>query len=297
MLKGCGLSILLSVATYFWVNELIKNTPLEEHIWIPIVLAVGMLAFIGNIWGVFIAFSQKKSLGKLEDGKISGISGRISCKGSPIEGPFSKKPAIYVEYKAITFIGSSKNRREIGYYGLKSVKEAYVSSYQGTVKLKGFPILTQISKTVLNEEMNYKNAEEFFNSVTFNDGNPINEIQKILELENEIPEYHSSRGDPSFNSSYQLSEALVENGAEVTVFGKYDRSTNSLDISANSFSHSIQLGKGEEVVAKSLRNSVIMSIFFGLLIVVALIVLYEALGVDLLSPYCLECKELIKKYI
>lgn len=295
MLKGCGISILVCVATYFWVKDLIQGTPLSDYTWIPIIFAFGMLPFVGNVWGILIASSQRKSLGKLVDGEVCGVSGRISSKGSPAETPFSKKPAVYLEYKATTIVGSGKNRQELGYSGLKASKENYITGFQGTVYLKGFPFLTQVSPSVLRDEASYNNAEEFLNSVSIDSGIPIREIQKLMEAES--PEYHASRGEPSFNRSYQLTETIIPNGAEVTAFGTYHRETNTLDISASSLSHSIQLGKGDEVVSKALSKSIYMTLFFGAQLAIMFVVLFELIGVDVLSPYCLECKDLIETYI
>ena len=291
MLLGCAVTIAISVYTFFFVQSLTNGTPLEYHVWIQIVMAILALAFSGNVWGILVALKQKKALGTLKDGELCGFSGRISPKQRSIEAPFSKKPAVFVEYEAIKTVGRDSNRRTIGYKGLMMVP-SILSSIKGTVTLKGFPFMSQIPKNVVPGA--HERAKEFLSTVQFNEGNPIKAIQTVLEQE--TPQFHTILGDPELDDSYQLIESIVEQGSEVTVFGKFESKTNTLDIGAglSDISNSIQLGKGEEVTNRAIRISIMFTIFFGLLLSACFIIVYELVGVDVLSPYCSECKEFIR---
>lgn len=294
MLLGCAVTIAISVYTFFFVKSLTDGTPLEYHVWIQIVMAVLALAFSGNVWGILVAIKQKKALGNLKDGELCGFSGRVSAKQRPLEAPFSKKPSVFVEYEALKSVGTQSSRRTIGYKGLMMVP-SILSSMKGTVTLKGFPFMSQIPKDVIPGA--HDRAKEFLSTVQFNEGNPINAIQRALDQE--IPEFHTKLGDPELDESFQLIESIIPQGAEVTVFGKFDSQTNTLDIGAglSDVNNSIQLGKGEDVTRRAVRNSILFTLFFGALLSIGFIIVYELLGVDVLSPYCVECKEIIKEYL
>ncbi|GEM_PF-5113979 len=292
MFFGCFVTLAISISTFFWIQSITKGTPLEGYVWIPIAFGVVALAFSGNVWGILVAIKQKNTLGKLVDGKVCGFSGRLTAKKAPLSAPFSKKEGVFIEYEASKDIGTGNNRREIGYHGLMKVP-SMISSMKGTITLTGFPVMTQIKKTVVSDLMHYSNAKEFLSTVKFSEGNPLKEIQKLAN--DEVSEIHTIRGTPEFDESYQLVETVVPQGEEVTVFGTFSAKDNTLDIGGISFNHSIQIGKGEAVVSRNLRFSIWLTVFFGLVLYIGLMILFEALGVDMLSPYCVKCKEIIRE--
>ena len=292
MKAGCLFIIALMVGAYFGYRQLLLGTELEDQYWLPIVLAVVAAFVVANIQGIFIAINQRSALdkprGSWKDGELVGVSGRIQAVRSPIITPFSKTPAVIAEYE-IKYRTHGENSSDEGAYSGFLMSPCQVSSTQGSVKLVGFPIMTEISPVDLSEqEQACEAAGAYLAACTFDERatNPIEAIKQLnAVLSDEDGEIRSDYSlkkreihlnddgerDTAENiaarlldSSYLLTETFIPNGAQVTAFGSYRAARQVLDIGSglSNLSHGIKLGTAAEVTGRALRRSIIMSVFF-----------------------------------
>lgn len=311
MKAGCLFIIAVIVSSYFGYRELFLGTELEDHYWLPVVLGVLAGFVVANIQGIFVALKQRGVLSKPRsswtDGEFVGISGRIQAVGTPLKSPFSDAPIVIGEYE-IKYRTTGKNNADYGVYSGFLMAPCAISSRQGSIKLVGFPLLSEISASnVYIQEQSWHSVGKYLASCKFEkrSANPLEAIKQLNAIlrdddgelradyiKDGVSLHLNEDGEPATaeeiatelsKGPYYFEEKSIPNGAEVTAFGTYRSAKQVLDIGSglSSISHGIKLGSAEVVTRKAIRLAIFMSIFFTVIFVGVNIFVLKNVGYDL----------------
>ena len=250
-------------------------------------LALGLTLTIANIQGIIQAIRRSNASKRLprdwKDGQLVGVCGRIQALRDSVKAPFSGKDAVLVEYDIKYVVRTNKNSsHSVNDISGWLMTPCNVSTQRGQVRLLGFPLLSNMISSQPASGESYKKAAEFIASTEFKEmpGNPISAIREFVKVlkddDGDVIVNYKKPGaldskDPEEIlkelevGSYILEEKVVPQGAEVTVFGTYNKLKQALDIGSgfSNLDHTLELDKIENVVRRNYTHSILGSLFFG----------------------------------
>lgn len=188
MKKSCFLLLAALIAGFVGYYFLLRGTELDGKLWIPGLFGLGVALIFGNLQGLFLAISQRSASSKPQnqwrDGDFVAVSGRIQTLRSPIVAPFSGEAAAIVEYDVKTGGDSQGTSKSIGDYSGFLMAPCAIQTMQGSVRVVGYPLLTDLPEDIYDDEASFLRAAEYLSKCNFKEkaSNPLTLLKQLNEV-------------------------------------------------------------------------------------------------------------------
>ncbi len=290
MKTGCAISLIFLAVGYFVGHSLIRGTEIQDQYWVPFVYGIGAMLVFLNVWGILQALKKKSAAGRpaseWKTGDLVVLSGTVHAKGRALIAPFSKQPAVMVEYAIQSGDEKEEGHSANQYFGFIATP-CTLRSAQGSHSLLGFQILPDFSKQMLFQQTAFPNAVDFVRQTKFKPlaDNPLKIASEMLGVIDDTDgDVQANYAAPNANflemmeaqqgdnlkgldpfRGFTLEEKLISNGAEVAISGTFQADTNSIDIGnpMKNLDHSLSLGAAAVSSNRPLITSLLMTLFFG----------------------------------
>ncbi|MCO6432024.1 MAG: ankyrin repeat domain-containing protein [Deltaproteobacteria bacterium] len=207
--------------------------------------------------------------------RLAAFCGRISASGKPLEGPFSGKPAVVVDYEIsdpTATSGSSGSSSNVLYSGFL-MTPSIIRSSMGDIKLLGYPDMNGFEEEYYGYNEISQRADSFIASTTFekmNRTSVMSNIQQLKEVflddDGTIEKNWRFEDEPAISDS-DFKETIVPDGEEVCAIGIYhpERSGIISDFSGKGIMVELYKGSRQSVqrlIAQKMRGMLIAAFFF-----------------------------------
>ena len=250
-----------------------------------------------NLQGIYMAIKQRQVAlrhpNQWKDGDFVVASGILSAIRNPIVSPFSGKPACIVEYDVKPI------ENTVGLYSGFIMTPCSILSSNGSVRLVGFPLLTEISEDRYNDLEHYQRAGEYLSKCNFEQKSS-NLMQFMSRLNSVLADEdgevkvdfidHRIAHEPSASaltqqlesSLHNLCETIIPNQVEVTASGTYIQSKQAINIGSglSNLNHSLKLGNVDKSTRSMLVTSSIVFIILSCAFIGANFYLKQTFGID-----------------
>jgi hypothetical protein len=287
MKKGCLVLLLIWISVSILYFYILNETELSTQYWVPIVLGLVAGMIFANLQGIYIALKQrqvaKRHPNQWKDGDFVVVSGILSAIRSPIISPFSGRQACIVEYD-VKPIGNT-----MGLYSGFIMTPCSILSSNGSVRLIGFPLLTEISEDTFNDVESYQRAGQYLSKCKFEEKSSnmvkfISRLNSVLTdddgevkvdfIDKRISQNYSDIQSDNVgheisqqleSSLHNLTETIIANGVEVTASGTYVQSKQAINIGSglSNLNHSLKLGNVDKSTRSMLISSTIVFIILS----------------------------------
>ena len=301
-MKGCLALLALPVVLLAGVWAVLPFTPMERGPLLPVVVSLVLTAAIAFALSAGISIRRLRALkppGRWEDGDFVGHTGTIQAGESALTSPISGTRCPLYEYQVTRRIRKRYRSRHGSAYrtvtaieGMGMAPTAVVGDGYG-VRLVGFPAIATGSETYSGDEHRRRLVEYLFGATirpcASSLRRALRELAERLDDEDGVLR-HDQEGEDGFSlpdpssepvddadppaleravesmrqSGYQLEETVVPEGAEVTVFGRWDASNRKLDIgSATALDRGLFLGPARPLLRRTLVRAVVALLVAG----------------------------------
>ncbi len=286
-MKGCAfngtlsfLALLAAIAGVAGALRAVAGVPLTSSIGVAI-FAGGLLWMAANLALSAVQASKERAAisGGLDGrppvhGQSAVLVGTIKAQGTPLQTPFSNRPAVAYRFEVYEWRrtpGARTSTKVIYGDGIAQTPATIVTN-SGSYDLLAVPEL-DCAPSELDLQGALARATELLPTLPFHPARKPFTRPEVEDLWNDDDgEFRRERryldDPPPINA--RVDERCIETGAQVTVFGPYDDTRRAIAADRNDWSKIVRIMKGDaSAVAAQLRGSVIRRSVFAVLCVAA----------------------------
>jgi hypothetical protein len=216
------------------------------------------------------AGDMRPGAGRLEDGKLVTVVGRIRATGPTLRAPLSQRPCVLYEYDVSKTYQSRGDDQERKAFSGFALTPSVIEAPNLSVKLLGFPELQGFDQETLEGSVHFENGRNYIQATAFEDMQGMAAIGKVWGLVKErIADDDGAvrkdwqMADKSYDiSDSSLTERIVAPGDQVCAIGVYSAAKGGI---VSDLSKGLnKLLKGDaRTSASSLRTQGIGQLFAG----------------------------------